>query len=122
MAYTFASMINTANSNFDTKNINKNLTELSEVVKILQSETNDSKIYNRIMKILQHKEWYTEEQRNDVKEFALKFKFFTIKQKKQISNPKDLENNFYPDREYDNGTPDGMTHDDWDEYCDRQND
>jgi len=95
---------------------NKNFTEM---LRILQLNTPFPNIYNQIMSILQHDDWYSENQRQLIQKAALECKFWSSKQLDKIKNPPKLctckDNDSYS-----NGTPDGMTHEDWEEYCDRQ--
>ena len=94
----------------------KNQRVLKSVKDVLLSQQKDNQIFCRVMSILQHTEWYTPQERIYIKELALKYTFFTKKQRNRLDNVTIPA--IYDDDHYDNhdGCPDGISNYDWEEY------
>ena len=98
-----------------------NVTKLTSAIEALLSQTASKTLFNEVMVIIQHDDWYTEGQRSNLQDVALKYNHFTRKQKARIRNPPNLGRG-YDDEYGDDGCPDGVSSVDWDEYCQRQGD
>ena len=72
---------------------NKNKIEITEVLQLLDAckkkinidHNTRNKIYNRCKSIIDHDEWYKNEDRNNVYQAACNLSFFTEKQKDALS-------------------------------------
>lgn len=100
----------------------KNDLEVNSVLSSIQENksldtTSKNYLYNRVKSIIDHNFWYTKEQITKVRDAALSSTLFTFKQKAQLRVSSIREQ--WQD-EYEDGCPDGMTHDEWDEYMERQ--
>lgn len=107
----------------------KNDDEVKDVLRLLDEYSNkgfiDNKaknmLYNRIKSIIDHDEWYLEKNRKEVRDKAKMVKFFTQKQKSSfdVSNIRHHEDDVFT---WEDGCPDGMSLNDWEDYLNRQDD
>ena len=95
--------------------------EISETIDILNKTTfmnqrDRNKLYNRVKSIIDHNHWYTASEISSVKQLAMKSPLFTVNQKNKFQYSSLTEKS----DDYDDGCPDGISQNDWDDYCDRQ--
>lgn len=71
----------------------KNQDEYKLVVSKLTANIKDNKLYNKVISFIQHDEWYTSQQINEVRELAKKYLHFSPKQREKLANPPAFRSN-----------------------------
>ena len=92
---------------------NKNKIEINEVLELLNTYKNKTiidhniknKIYNRCKSIIDHDEWYSDDDRNSIYQTACNVSFFTEKQKNALSYSS-IVKNYNEEYVYDGATSD----------------
>lgn len=105
----------TEKNNKELYEVNRLIDEMISVNYIDNNKKN--KIYSRVKNIIDHDLWYSQKERENLYLKCQKVKFFTQKQKDSLKYSSIIERYH---EEYEDGCPDGMNINDWEDYLDRQ--